>query len=313
VKIVVIGAGKVGSAVVGKLMNLGGVSQIVLLDRDKNKVEGEILDYEHTTSYNYQPGINLSAGNYKDCKDAGIIIVTAGPSIKPGQSRIDLAKGNTEVLKNIITEIDRYNQDAKIIMVSNPVDILTYGAYRLSNRARNKIIGTGTLVDSARLMKIIAKLYKIDAKTIFSFMLGEHGETSFPAWSIANICGLSFEEFAKMENRYCEVNLDRDKIAEEARNVGIDILNKKGYTNHGIAAGVLRLVIAILSDEKTILPVSVVLKGEYGISEIALSVPCIVGENGIEKILEFPLAEEELAKLHVSADFLKESIQDLVY
>jgi len=313
VKIAVIGAGKVGSAVVGKLMNLGGISQIVLVDMDMDKVEGEILDYEHTTSYAYHPGINLLAGTYADCQDAGIIIITAGPSIKPGQTRIELAEGNTEVLRKIMDQIDRYNKDALIIMVSNPVDILTYGAYRLSTRPRHKIIGTGTLVDSARLMKILGKLYKIDAKKIFSFMLGEHGETSFPAWSIANICGLSFEEFGRMERTYCEVTLNRAKVEEEARNIGIDIFHKKGYTNHGIAAGVVRLVTAIMSDEKTIVPVSVVLEGEYGISDIALSIPCIVGKNGIEKTLEFPLSQEELGKLRYSADFLKESIKDIVY
>lgn len=310
-KVAVVGAGKVGSAVVGKLMNLGGISQIVLIDVDMNKVEGEILDYEHTTSYDHQSGVNLLAGTYADCQDAGIIIITAGPSIKPGQTRIELAEGNTEILREILTKIDRYNQDALIIMVSNPVDVLTYGAYRLSSRPKQKIIGTGTLVDSARLMKILGKIYKIDSKKIFSFMLGEHGQTSFPAWSIANICGLSFEEFGKMEQM--EITLDKVKVEEEAKNIGIEIFHKKGYTNHGIAAGVLRLVIAIMSDEKTILPVSVVLEGEYGISDIALSVPSIVGKNGIEKILEFPLNEEELKKLRYSAGFLKESIKKISY
>ena len=310
-KVAVIGAGKVGSAVVGKLMNLGGISQIVLVDVDMNKVEGEILDYEHTTSYDHHSGVNLLAGTYADCQDAGIIIITAGPSIKPGQTRIELAEGNTEILRGILAEIDRYNQEALIIMVSNPVDVLTYGAYRLSSRPKQKIIGTGTLVDSARLMKILGKIYKIDSKKIFSFMLGEHGQTSFPAWSIANICGLSFEEFGKMEQM--EIALDKVKVEEEAKNIGIEIFHKKGYTNHGIAAGVLRLVIAIMSDEKTILPVSVVLEGEYGISDIALSVPSIVGKNGIEKVLEFPLSDEELRKLRYSADFLKESIKKISY
>ena len=309
-KIVVIGAGKVGSAVVGNLMAVGGVSEIVLIDQNMERVEGEILDFQHTTSYAHTLGANLRAGTYADCAGAAIIIITAGPSIQPGQTRIDLAKINTEVLRQIISEIDHYNQDAIIIMVTNPVDILTYGVKRLSNRPCRKIIGTGTLIDSARLMSIIANQYKIDSKNIFAYMLGEHGETSFVAWSIANICGLSLAEFGKL---HVDAKLDYEKAEEAARNIGIDIFMKKGYTNHGIAAGVVRLVIAILSDAKSILPLSVNLDGEYGITDIALSVPCIVGQNGVDQILQFPLIQKELDKLHHSASFLKEVVTEIPY
>lgn len=309
-KIAVIGAGKVGSAAVGNLMNVRGISEIVLIDRNIDRVEGEILDFEHTTAYAHNPGVNLSGGGYQECQDAQIIIITAGPSMQSGQTRIDLAQGNTEVLKTILGEIDRYNQEAILIMVTNPVDILTYGAYRLSNRPRNKILGTGTLIDSARLMTIVGKAYDIDPKNVFAYMLGEHGDTSFSPWSIANVCGLSLDDFGKM---HIHAQLDRTKIEENVKSSGIEIFNKKGYTNHGIAAGIARLVIAILGDEKCILPVSVNLEGEYGISDIALSVPCIIGQNGIEKILEFKLNDEELGKLHHSAEFLKETTKGIRY
>jgi len=310
VKIAVIGAGKVGSEVVGNLMRTRGISEIVLIDQNMDRVEGEILDFEHTTAYTHNPGANLIAGTYEDCQDAGIIIITAGPSIQPGQTRIDLAKTNTNVLRSILNEIDRYNQEAALIMVTNPVDILTYGAYRLSSRPRNKILGTGTLIDSARLMTIVGKSYGIDPKNVFAYMLGEHGETSFAPWSIANICGLSLEEFGQM---HVNVNLNRKQIEEDVKNIGLEIFRKKGYTNHGIAAGVMRLVIAILADEKSILPVSVNLEGEYGLSNVALSVPCVVGKNGIEKILEFRLTLGELAQLKNSAEFLQEATEDITY
>lgn len=309
-KIVVIGSGKVGSAVVGNLMSVRGISQIVLIDQNHDRVEGEILDFSHTTAFAHTPGVNLVAGDYKDCVGADIIIITAGPSIQPGQTRTDLSVCNTKVIREIIGKIDEYNQDSFIIMVTNPVDILTYGAFRYSSRPRHKIIGTGTLIDSARLMKIIGDAYHIDAKNVFAYMLGEHGQTSFAAWSISNICGLSLEEFGRL---HVNAKIDKQQVEQTARDIGLAVFNKKGYTNHGIAAGVIRLVISITSDEKCILPVSVVLNGEYGIQDMAVSVPCIIGGNGVEQILEFPLSQEEIKKLQYSADFLKQTITNIQY
>jgi len=210
-----------------------------------------------------------------------------------------------DIMKNITT----YTKEAVIITVTNPVDIVTYVAAEEFDYPRNKVIGTGTIVDSARLMRIIGNKYNLDPKNVFAYMLGEHGTTSFATWSISNICGYTLEDFIKV--RGFNINLDKDAIEEDTKKIGMEVWRKKGYTNHGIAAGVGRIVKAISLDEKSILPVSVLLKGEYGIEGVALSVPCIVSEDGVEKLLEFSLSEEEMEKLRFSAKSLKEVIAEI--
>ncbi|MCX7799799.1 MAG: L-lactate dehydrogenase [Fimbriimonadales bacterium] len=305
-KVAVIGAGKVGSAVVGDLMHVGAVSEIVLVSRDRFRAEGEVLDYQHTTSFTHYPCVNVTVGGYEDCADADLAVIAAGPSIEKGQTRIDLAAQNVQVLREILQGLDRHCPGSQLIVVTNPVDVLTYAAYRLSDRPRNRVIGTGTMIDTARLIRSIAAAYRIDPKNVFVYMLGEHGETSFAAWSMANICGLGLEEFGRL---HVAASLDRAAEEERAKQAGYEILRRKGYTSHGIAAAVARLVIAIASDEKCILPVSVPLEGEYGLRNTALSVPCVVGAGGVEKVLEFPLSLEERRRLQASADHLAAAIQ----
>ena len=307
-KVVVIGAGMVGSAVTGRLLSLGSISKISLLDKNEEKAKGEVMDYSHTTAYNYNPSATLEVGDYRDCAEADLIILTAGPSVKEGQSRRDLAKINSEITTDIMNQVMEYTTDAIIIPVTNPVDIVAYSAVK-AGYERQKVIGTGTLVDSARLMRIIANEYELDPKNVFGYLLGEHGESSFVPWSISGICGYDFDTFAQI--RGLDVCLNKPEIVEEVKSIGFDIWKKKGFTNHGIAAGVERIVKAISIDEKAVLPVSVYLEGEYEIEDVALSIPCVVGENGIEKILEFPLQEEELEQLHQSAESLKDTIQEI--
>ncbi|GAB6099960.1 L-lactate dehydrogenase [Halanaerocella petrolearia] len=307
-KVVVIGAGMVGSAVTGRLLAQGSISEIVLVDINRDKAEGEIMDYSHTTSYNYNPSANLEVGDYSDCQGADLIVLTAGPSVKEGQSRRDLALQNAKVTREILKKIMEYTTDALIIPVTNPVDIVTYETVK-SGYNRNKVVGTGTIVDSARLMRIIGNKYQLDPKNIFGYILGEHGKSSFVPWSIAGICGYDFETFAQI--RDIDVELDKEKITKEVQQIGFDIWKKKGYTNHGIAAGVARIVKAVSLDEEAVLPVSVYLEGEYGIEGVALSVPCIIGEIGIEKVLEFPLAKKEKEKLQLAAQSLQKTIDHI--
>jgi len=304
-KVAVIGAGKVGSAVVGDLMHVGSVSQIVLVSRDRYRAEGEVLDYQHTTSFTHYPCVDVRVGGYEDCAGADLAVIAAGPSIQEGQTRTDLAAQNVQVLREILDGLDRHCPQCFLILVTNPVDVLTFAAHRLSARPRNRVIGTGTMIDTARLIQSIASAYRIDPKNVFVYMLGEHGETSFAAWSMANICGLSLEEFGKL---HVAARIDRDQEELRAKQAGYEILRRKGYTSHGIAAAVARLVIAIATDEKCILPVSVPLEGEYGLRDTALSVPCVVGAGGAEKVLEFPLSLEERRRLQASADHLAEAI-----
>ncbi|AGB40311.1 L-lactate dehydrogenase [Halobacteroides halobius DSM 5150] len=307
-KVVVIGAGMVGSDVTGRLLAQGSISEIVLVDINQDKAEGEVMDYSHTTSYNYNPSASLEVGDYSDCQGADLIVLTAGPSIKEGQSRRDLALQNAQVTKEIMEQIIKYTTDALIIPVTNPVDVVTYTAVK-SGYDRDKVIGTGTIVDSARLMRIIGNKYQLDPKNIFGYILGEHGKVSFVPWSIAGICGYDFETFAQI--RGLDVELNKKKITKQVQQIGFDIWKKKGYTNHGIAAGVARIVKAISLDEEAVLPVSVYLDREYEIEGVALSVPCIIGEQGIEKILEFPLTKEELKKLEDAAKSLENTIKEI--
>lgn len=307
-KVVVIGAGMVGSAVAGRLLSLGSISKISLLDKDEEKAKGEVMDYSHTTAYNYNPSVTLEVGDYSDCAEADLIILAAGPSVKEGQSRRDLAKINSQITQDIMSQVMDYTTDAVIIPVTNPVDIVAYSAVK-AGYDRQKVIGTGTLVDSARLMRVIADEYELDPKNVFGYLLGEHGRASFVPWSICGICGYDFDTFAQI--RGLDVCLNKPEIVEEVKSIGFEIWKKKGFTNHGIAAGVERIVKAISIDEKAVLPVSVYLNGEYDIEDVSLSIPCVIGEDGIEKVLEFPLQEEELEKLHESADSLQETIKEI--
>lgn len=308
-KVIVIGAGNVGSAVIGEMLAQGSISEIVLINRTQDKAEGEVLDYSHTISYNYHPSADLKVGDYSDCAGADIIIMTAGAAASAGETRRDLAETNTAITQKIMKKIMQYTTDAFLIPVSNPVDLNAYVAVK-AGYDRKKVIGTGTIVDSARFMSLVAKKYDLDPKNIFGYLLGEHGRSSFVAWSIAGICGYDFDTFAQI--RGLEESLDKEKIEKEVKKMGHTIWKKKGYTNHGIAGGVSRIVKAITLSEQAVMPVSVYLKGEYNITDVSLSVPCIIGSAGIEKILEFPLNELEQKKLANSAQVLKEMIDKAI-
>lgn len=309
-KIVIVGAGMVGSATLSALINLSLVSEIVLIDMNQEKAEGEVLDVSHTTSFTYSPNIQIKAGTYADCKDAHIIVITAGPSIADAnESRMSLAVQNVNIIKNIMSSITAYTREAIIIIVTNPLDIVTYAAQKLSGYPLHKIIGTGTLLDTARFRRILGKKYGIDAKNVHGYILGEHGETAFATWSLVDIAGMPLEVFNAVMDT--QVALDCSQVLNETKGIGFDIVGKKGYTNYGIAGSVQRLAKAILLNEKSILPVSTVLNGEYGLRDIALSIPCIISNRGIERTVPVILSEDELAQLIYSADHLNSILQEL--
>lgn len=303
-KVVVIGAGMVGAAVLNSLLTLELIAEIVVVDNNKNKATGEALDASHTTSFAYSPNVDVRTGDYEDCKDAQIIVITAGPSIRPGEkaSRLDLAERNIKVMKSIMESIIPHTKDAIIIIVTNPVDIVTYLAQNHFNYPKEKVIGTGTLLDTARLRRILAKKYKVDSKNVHGYILGEHGESAFAAWSLVNIAGIPTDKFDELLN--CEEPLVYEKVLDEVKHVGIEIVELKGYTNSGIAMSVSRLIKAILLNEMSIVPVSTTLNGEYGLNNVALSIPCIITSEGISKKLEVPLHTDEVELLEKSAENL---------
>jgi len=307
-KIVIVGTSNVGSAVLNKLMDFQLASEIVLIDLNEEKAKGEALDASHSTSCIYSTNINIHAGTYADCKDAGIIIITAGPSIRPGETpdRLRLASVNTKIMSSVMGEITKYTKDAMIIMITNPLDVATYHVSTSFDYPREKIIGTGTLLETFRFRRILANKYHVDTKNIHGYVLGEHGNSAFPAWSTVDIAGLGLEHLD--EYFHLPEKLDHNAVEDEIVQVAYDVINWKGFTNTGIAMVACRLVKAILYDEHTILPMSAVLEGEYGITDVALSIPRMLCSTGIVRSFEIHLTEKELNLLHISADSVRSAL-----
>lgn len=310
-KIVLIGAGHVGSAILDSLLRMNLADEIVVINRNEKKALGVVLDASHTTAFAYSANANIRVGTYEDCKDAQIIINTAGPSIQPGNSRdrMVLLQTNVQVMKEIMTQITTYTRSAIIINVSNPMDILTYIAQKEFNYPRNLLIGTGTLLDTARFNKMLADLCGVDAKNVTGFVLGEHGGTSFIPWNAVNIVGIPFHDFQKQFG--LKEPVDCEKLLHEVKVSGLDIVELKGYTSSGIALSVCCLVGAIMRNERAVVPASVVLEGEYGLEGIAMSLPCVISRNGVERTLQIPLDKEGEKNLKICYEYLRNVIKSI--
>ncbi|HEX9061569.1 MAG TPA: L-lactate dehydrogenase [Clostridia bacterium] len=307
-KVTIVGSGFVGSTTAYTLMLSGLISEIVLIDRTREKAEGEAMDLNHGMPF-VRP-VNIYSGDYSDSKNSNIVIITAGASQKPGETRIDLVRKNTEVFKSIIGEIVKYNNDCILLVVTNPVDILTYVTWKLSGFPQNKVIGSGTVLDSARFRYLIAKHTGIDPRNVHSYIIGEHGDTEVATWSLTNIAGMSMEEYCNF-CRSCETGISRYNIYEDVKNAAYEIIERKGATYYAVALAVRRIVEAIVRDENSILTVSCLLNGEYGINDVCLSVPTIVNSKGIEKVLEIPLSDNEKKLLIESSGALKSIINEI--
>lgn len=288
-KVVLIGAGMVGSAILSSIINMNVVSEVAVIDMNENKAKGEVLDAIHTTAFAYSTNVNIHVGCYEDCRNAEIIVFSAGPSIKPGgaDDRMALLNKNVAIIRSAMQEIARYTREAIILIVSNPLDILVYAAQTAVDYPAQKIFGTGTLLDSARFRQMLGHLCGIDSKNVHGYVLGEHGRSAFIPWNQVNVAGIPVDQLPEAFG--LNEPVDKEKLLEDVKNVGIDIVQLKGYTNSGIALSVARVIKCIRLNEKSILPVSTVLSGQYGVKDVALSIPCIVGKDGIEKQLEVPL------------------------
>ncbi len=313
-KLVVIGAGNVGSAILNSVLRLNLMEDIVVINRNREKALGEVMDASHTLAFAYSVNTTIRVGGYEECADAQIIVNTAGPSIPPGsKDRMELLHTNVQVMNDIMAEITKYTREAIIINVSNPVDILTYTAQKKFSYPADKIFSTGTILDTARFNKMLGDLCGVDAKNVTGFVLGEHGNTSFVPWHTVNICGIPFEEF---ERQFEPVQpIDKAKLLHDVKNSGLEILRLKGYTSSGIALSVCRLIGSIIRNEKAVLPVSVVMEGQYGLSGVAMSLPCIISKKGIERILELPLDEAAHQDLMTCYEYLRgniESVKDML-
>jgi len=302
-KIVIIGAGYVGATTAFTLMHSGLISELVLIDIDQKKAEGEVMDLNHSLSF-LKP-MSIRVGDYSETADADIIIMTAGPSIPPGGTRLDLAKNNSKIMTSVMKEIVKYTRDAIILVASNPVDILTQVAVQAVGYDPQKVIGSGTVLDSSRFRYLLSEHCGIDARNIHGYILGEHGDSEVAAWSLTNIAGTRIDEYCGGSCNDC-AKIDKEAIFIKVRDAGYDIIERKPATYYGVAMAIRRIVEAILRNENSILTVSSVQTGAYGISDIALSVPTLVNSKGISKVLELPLDDNEHKLLLKSADTLKE-------
>lgn len=307
-KVAMIGCGFVGSASAFSLMQSGLFSEMVLIDADKDRAEGEALDIAHGIPFARQ--MKIYAGDYDDIVDAAIIIITAGANQKPEETRLDLVHKNVKIFKSIIPEIAKRDCQGILLVVSNPVDILTYAALKLSGFTENRVLGSGTVLDTARLKYKLGEHLSVDSRSVHAFIIGEHGDSEIAAFSSANVSGIALSEFCELRGHYAHEKNTR-QIAEEVKNSAYEIINKKRATYYGIAMAVKRICEVIIRDEKSILPVSSMMHGAYGIEDVVLSMPAVVGKHGVETRVPIPLNEEEAKMLRASADTLKKIIRDV--
>ncbi len=310
-KISVIGAGNVGATVANDLMIQGLASEIVLVDVNKKRAEGEALDIYQGAPF-HSPAI-VRCGEYCDTKDSDIVIITCGVARKPGMTRLDLAQTNVNIIKSVAAEMAKYAPGALYIIVSNPVDILTYVFTKVSGIPERQIIGSGTILDTSRLQSELARRFYISPKNVHAQVYGEHGDSSFVPWSLAHIGNTRLENY-KEQSPDCDRihwNRDYEEVEEFVKKSGSIIIEKKGATFFAVAMSVCQIVRCILHDAGTALTVSSLMHGEYGLEDVCLSVLTLVDRNGVRGKIITPLTEEEVAKLHASADKLKSVLSQI--
>lgn len=300
-KAAMIGCGFVGSASAFALMQSGLFSELVLIDANHDKAEGEAMDIAHGLPFAGQ--MKIYAGDYDDIVDAAVIIVTAGAAQKPGETRLDLVNKNVNIFKSIIPEIAKRNYKGILLIVANPVDFLTYTAVKLSGLPENRVIGSGTVLDTARLKYALGEHLEVDSRSVHSFIIGEHGDSEIVAWSSTNVSGIPVNDFCELRGHFNHEEA-MHRIADDVKNSAYDIIEKKGATYYGIAMSVKRICECIMRDEKSILPISSMMHGEYGISDICLSMPTVVGREGVETRVPIQLNEQEESALSASAEQL---------
>ncbi|MEK9158743.1 MAG: L-lactate dehydrogenase [Patescibacteria group bacterium] len=302
-RVVVIGTGLVGSTAAFTMMAQGIASEIVLIDVNKDKCLGEAMDLEHGLSF--APASRVWAGTYADCRDADVVVISAGLGQKPGQSRLELTKTNAKIITEVVKNVRGYTDKAIILMVTNPLDVMTYTALKASGLPNYQVFGTGTTLDSSRFRYLLAEEFGVATESMGAYLMGEHGDSEVPVYSHINLMGEPIKSFPEFDKKAVE------EAYLKTKNAAAEIICKKGATYYAIALAVSRIVRAILYDEKHIFPVSVMLTGQYDLNDVCLSTPAVIGRTGIEKVLEINLSDDELDKLRKSAKIIRDAI-DLV-
>jgi L-lactate dehydrogenase len=308
-KVVIIGAGAVGATYCYALAQSGLADEIVLTDKNEDLMKGQVLDLVHGQSF--FPTVGIRSGTIKDCSDAQLVVITAGAAQKPGETRLQLIKKNAEITGNIAEEIANSGCKGIMLVVSNPVDILTYVALKRSGWEKGRVIGSGTVLDSSRFRHLLSKHCGVDVHNVHAYILGEHGDSEFAAWSMTNIAGISIDEYCPVCAQCDDWKNQRQLIEQQVRDSAYHIINYKGSTQFAVGLALVRITGAILRSQNSVLSVSTLLESDFGITDVCLSVPCVVTDQGVSRIIESPLSQDELRLLTISAEILKKAIESL--
>jgi L-lactate dehydrogenase len=305
-KVSLVGTGLVGSSFAYALMIRGIASELVLIDANAEKAAGEMMDFNHGLSFT-RP-MKITTGGFADCAGSHIVVIAAGASQKPGESRLDLLARNASIFRQIVPEVVRHNPDGILLIATNPVDILTYVSVGVSGLPPGRVIGSGTILDTSRFRFLLGQYYGVDARSVHAYIIGEHGDSEIPVWSSASIGGVRLQEFAPLKNREY-VQSDMDALFAQVRDAAYEIIRRKGSTYYAIGLGLLSIVAAILGDYRRVVSVSTLMSRQYGVSDMCLSLPCVVGAHGVEEILTLNLDPAEESGFRASAAKLKSTLQ----
>jgi L-lactate dehydrogenase len=307
-KVVVVGAGSVGTAFVYSLLIRGLASEIVLVDVDRQKAEGEVMDLNHGMPFAYP--VRISAGDYSDCRDADIVVISVDKGQRIEQSRLELAKGNFELMKQIVPSVVEYNDRCILLVVTNPLDVMTYAVLKLSGFPASRVIGSGTILDTSRLRFLLGERLHVDSRNVHAYIIGEHGDSEVPVWSLANVAGIRLRDYYPLSGGV----YDEKELAElflQVKNAGYEIIKRKGRTFYAVALGMTRIVEGILRNEDAVATVSCLLKDYQGVSDICLSVPVVLNREGIREVIRLPLDEKEKKAFQDSAAIIRNAVAQL--
>ena len=308
-KVVVVGAGSVGATYCYALAQSGLADEIVLMDKNEDLMKGQVLDLVHGKPF--FPTVIIRSGSVDDYKDAQVVVITAGAAQKPGETRLQLIKKNADITGSIAEDIARHECKGVMLIVSNPVDVLTYVALKRSGWGTARVIGSGTVLDSARFRYLISNHCGVDVHNVHAYILGEHGDSEFAAWSMTNIAGINIDEYCPVCGQCSNWKEQRQHIEQQVRESAYHIINYKGSTQFAVGLALVRITGAILRSQNSVMTVSTLLNGEFEIKNVCLSVPCIVSDVGIIRIIESPLTPEELTSLSRSGKVLRKVIDSM--
>jgi len=307
-RVAIIGAGNVGATFAYALLTSGLAAEIVLIDHNPAKAEGEAMDLNHAVPMT-RP-VRVWAGSYADCAGAAVTVITAGSAQRPGETRTDLVQRNAAIFKDIVTSIVKHNPNGIILVATNPVDVLTYAAWKFSGLPSSRVMGSGTILDTARFRYLLSEAFGTDARSVHAYIIGEHGDSEVPVWSLTNIAGMNLARYCELNNIQCHEEM-LDEIFAQTRDAAYHIIERKGATYYAIASGLLRIVEAIVRDQHTALSVSTLMEDFYGIKDVYLSLPSIVDRGGVERYIRLDLSDSEVEGLRNSASVLRKLIDQL--